>query len=135
MSLSVAALCLSLTMYEEARSEPKLAYNLVGEVVLTRAEKQEDVCKVVLKRKQFSWVGDNKIKSVFGLMSHQNSILKGIKPADLKAMRVAEAKAYKMLSPDYKVKSKFNHFYSGSAPYWAKGKNTYKVGELHFLKL
>ena len=136
MSLSVAALCLSLTMYEEARSEPKLAFNLVGEVVLTRAiNKDVDVCEVILKRKQFTWVGDNGIKSVFGIISHHNKVLRDIKPKDLKAMQLAEAKAYKMLSPEYQIKSKFNHFYSGSAPYWAKGKNTYKVGGLYFLKL
>lgn len=135
MSLSIAALCLTLTMYEEARSEPKLALNLVGEVVLTRAEKQDDVCKVVLQRKQFSWVGNNNIKSVFGLMSHQSKVLRDIKPADLKAMQIAEAKAYQMLKPEYKVKTKFNHFYNGAPPYWAKGKKAYKVGELNFIKI
>ena len=55
----MTVLCLSLTMYEEARNQPIQTQQYVGEVILNRVDKRDylngDVCKVVLEKRQFAW--------------------------------------------------------------------------------
>lgn len=137
MLTETAVLCLSLVMYSEARGEPTEAMQAVGDTVIYRLnhnEEYQDVCQVVLKKKQFSWTRKLKEKSVFGLMDYQEKILRGIKQKDLIAYRKAEKMAVKMLSDDYRPKYHYSHFYDGKAPSWAKGKPSRKIGALHFMK-
>jgi N-acetylmuramoyl-L-alanine amidase len=56
MILSTALICLSLNIYHESRSESVIGQYAVANVTMNRAGQDESkVCKVVLKRKQFSW--------------------------------------------------------------------------------
>lgn len=56
MILSTAALCLALNIYHEARGEPERGQYAVALVTMNRAEHdRRQVCKTVLKPKQFSW--------------------------------------------------------------------------------
>ena len=55
----LSVLCLALTIYHEARSEPLLGQKLVAQVVLNRVHSSrypDTVCEVVKERKQFSFV-------------------------------------------------------------------------------
>lgn len=55
--IKTALLCLSLTIYFEARGEPEQGMYAVAEVVTNRAkERGKSVCDVVYEKNQFSWV-------------------------------------------------------------------------------
>lgn len=59
----IAATCLALNVYFEARSEPVIAQFAVAQVTMNRvlSDKYPDnVCDVVWQRKQFSWTHDGK---------------------------------------------------------------------------
>ena len=59
----IAATCLALNVYFEARSEPMIAQFAVAQVTMNRvaSEKYPDnVCDVVWQKKQFSWTHDGK---------------------------------------------------------------------------
>ena len=59
----LAATCLALNVYFEARSEPVVAQFAVAQVTMNRvlSNKYPDtVCDVVWQRKQFSWTHDGK---------------------------------------------------------------------------
>lgn len=59
----LAATCLALNVYFEARSEPVVAQFAVAQVTMNRvlSDKYPDnVCDVVWQRKQFSWTHDGK---------------------------------------------------------------------------
>tara|TARA_R110000796_G_C14458816_1_gene424248 strand:- start:92 stop:475 length:384 start_codon:yes stop_codon:yes gene_type:complete len=59
----LAATCLALNVYFEARSEPVSAQFAVAQVTMNRvlSDKYPDnVCDVVWQRKQFSWTHDGK---------------------------------------------------------------------------
>lgn len=56
IGLETAIMCLALNVYHEARGEAMVGQYAVALVTWNRAERQpEQVCPVVLKRKQFSW--------------------------------------------------------------------------------
>lgn len=56
MILESAILCLALNVYWEARGEPEAGQHAVAQVTLNRADwKNDKVCEVVTKPKQFSW--------------------------------------------------------------------------------
>jgi len=56
MFLTSALLCLASNLFFESRGEPLVGQIAVANVTLNRAQYRPDqVCAVVLKRKQFSW--------------------------------------------------------------------------------
>lgn len=56
MFLSTALMCLSMNIFHESRGEPLEGRIAVANVTMTRAKNDaRNVCRVVLKRKQFSW--------------------------------------------------------------------------------
>ena len=58
-----ALACLTANVYMESRSEPLVGQIAVAQVVMNRAKhKVENVCKVIMARKQFSWTIDGKIR-------------------------------------------------------------------------
>jgi N-acetylmuramoyl-L-alanine amidase len=70
MLLSTAVLCLAANVYYESRGEPTEGQLAVALVTMNRAHLDErNVCKVVLKPKQFSWtisaVNNGKIKKSY----------------------------------------------------------------------
>ena len=128
-------LCLSLTMYEEARNQPIQTQLYVGEVVLNRAEKREyldgDICKVVLEKKQFSWTTVKHLKTKQDLVKHYKNIQKDMQPKDREAMLKAVSLSVRLLVSG--TTSNFEYFYDGRVPHYAKGKAKHKVGDLYFL--
>ena len=59
----LAATCLALTIYYEARDQPLAGQLAVAEVVLNRVENKhypDDICSVVWEEKQFSFTHDGK---------------------------------------------------------------------------
>ena len=128
-------LCLSLTMYEEARNQPIQTQLYVGEVVLNRAEKREyldgDICKVVLEKKQFSWTTVKHLKTEQDLVKHYKNIQKDMQPKDREALLKAVSLSVRLLISG--TTSNFEYFYDGRVPYHARGKAKRKVGDLYFL--
>lgn len=128
-------LCLSLTMYEEARNQPIQTQLYVGEVVLNRAEKREyldgDICKVVLEKKQFSWTSVKHLKTKQDLVKHYKNIQKDMQPKDREAMLKAVGLSVRLLVSG--TTSNFEYFYDGRVPHYARGKAKHKVGDLYFL--
>lgn len=91
MILTTAAMCLALNIYHESRGESVLGQYAVAAVTMNRAKEPDNVCKVVLAKKQFSWttklVNGNTLKIVG-------------KPKDKKAWRVAQVIAgFALYSP------------------------------------
>lgn len=128
-------LCLSLTMYEEARNQPIQTQLYVGEVVLNRAEKREyldgDICKVVLEKKQFSWTSIKHLKTKQDLVKHYKNIQKDMQPKDREALLKAVGLSVRLLVSG--TTSNFEYFYDGRVPHYARGKAKHKVGDLYFL--
>ena len=128
-------LCLSLTMYEEARNQPIQTQLYVGEVVLNRAEKREyldgDICKVVLEKKQFSWTTVKHLKTKQDLVKHYKNIQKDMQPKDREALLKAVGLSVRLLVSG--TTSNFEYFYDGRVPHYARGKAKHKVGDLYFL--
>lgn len=128
-------LCLSLTMYEEARNQPIQTQLYVGEVVLNRAEKREyldgDICKVVLEKKQFSWTSVKHLKTKQDLVKHYKNIQKDMQPKDREALLKAVSLSVRLLVSG--TTSNFEYFYDGRVPHYARGKAKHKVGDLYFL--
>ena len=128
-------LCLSLTMYEEARNQPIQTQLYVGEVVLNRAEKREyldgDICKVVLEKKQFSWTTVKHLKTEQDLVKHYKNIQKDMQPKDREALLKAVRLSVRLLVSG--TTSNFEYFYDGRVPHHARGKAKHKVGDLYFL--
>lgn len=61
VTLSSTMLCLTMTVYMEARGEPLAAQHAVAHVVLNRSnQRNKTVCEVVTEPNQFSWVKGNK---------------------------------------------------------------------------
>jgi len=59
MLIETALLCLSLNIYFEARSEQIPGQYAVAQVTMNRVKRNDsNVCKEVLKPKQFSWTND-----------------------------------------------------------------------------
>ena len=57
MVLETAALCLSLAIYFESRSDTTRSRTAIAEVVMDRANNdQKNICKVVYKKNAFGWV-------------------------------------------------------------------------------
>ena len=68
MSLTVAAACLALNIYFEARDQSFAGQLAVAQVTLNRVESPrypDSVCEVVKDRDQFSWYWDGKSDTPF----------------------------------------------------------------------
>lgn len=56
MVIATAALCMAITIFHEARSEPIMGQYAVALVVLNRAGKDRQlVCRAAFEKRQFSW--------------------------------------------------------------------------------
>lgn len=63
--IKTAILCLALTVYHESRGEPQAGQYAVAEVVMNRStERNLEVCDVVYQKNQFSWVKQQRGKSI-----------------------------------------------------------------------
>ncbi|MBE0438105.1 MAG: cell wall hydrolase [Methylomicrobium sp.] len=62
--LSVATICLAMNIYHEARGEPLQGQYAVAHVTMNRVKSNEfpnDVCGVVVQKRAFAWVPDNRV--------------------------------------------------------------------------
>lgn len=103
----IAATCLALAMYFEARGEDAHGQSLVGYVVLNRVDDPrwpDNVCDVVYQNAQFSWTQDGKSDV----------------PHEGEAWDIAQAMAKDMLdNPVAERPTEAVYFHSGATPYWA----------------
>lgn len=109
MILATAALCLSLNVYMEARSEPFVGQLAVAQVTLNRAShRNENVCNEVVKSAQFSWT-----KGKVQLRHGKFYLLDRFKPSEKdKAWLLAKGiamVAMKRLGPDVTQGATFYH--------------------------
>lgn len=139
MDFASALLCLTLNLFKEAEGEGLENMRIVGDVVINRVESKDypnDVCSVVLQKKQFSWANNLRNRNIETLVDVQaNTLIKiGNDDIRLNAYRDAEAIARYILSKDYKPRYRFLYFYSGKSPYWANGKQGLRKGRLTFMR-
>lgn len=105
--IELAAVCLALNIYFEARSEPIGGQLAVAQVTMRRAQQNKDkVCEVVLAHKQFSWLnGKTKKKGSMVLAAFEQ-------PKDKQAWKKAKQVANMALSKqtwDHSKGAKFYH--------------------------
>ena len=93
MIVASAFMCLSLTVYHEARGESLLGQRAVALTVWNRAHQDpSQVCQVVFKNRQFSWVND-KVERMGGI--YKVSVEK---PQDKQALSEAKETALLVLA-------------------------------------
>ena len=108
-------LCLSLALYHEARGEPHQGQLMVAAVIVNRVVSDrfpDDMCKVVMQPRQFSFVRKGKIPT----------------PKDAKAWKVAHSLAEQILT-DTRIlpPTMADHFHTTSVkPVWRKDLNKLK---------
>jgi spore germination cell wall hydrolase CwlJ-like protein len=104
--IELAAVCLALNIYFEARSEPVGGQIAVAQVTMRRATYNTDkVCEVVLAHKQFSWLnGKTKKKGNMVLAAFEQ-------PKDKKAWKAAKKTADLVLKKQAWDHSKGATFY------------------------
>ena len=105
--MSPALMCLALTIYFEARSEPIFGQIAVAQVVMRRVKDirwPNTVCEVVWQTKQFSFTHDGKSDT----------------PKDKKAWRTSRALAQATLNGGFQDFSQgANHYHAKEVkPYW-----------------
>lgn len=101
----LSALCLTLAVYHEARSEPLTGQYAVAEVVLNRAHDPrypDDACAVVFEPRQFAWTTNPP----------------AVTEPDAWAQAVAIVQDVQMFCDGCNGLDA-THFYSGPAPFWA----------------
>ncbi|MGL5014199.1 MAG: cell wall hydrolase [Bacteroidales bacterium] len=124
--LAEAVLIMTMNIYHESRGESLAGQQAVADTAITRvhdARWPNSVHDVVLQPKQFSWVKEKKVKTVFDLMALQDAILHSKKttPRQIEAYRKAEKLARKVLQEGYQPRYKFTHFHATKIlPYWAR---------------
>ncbi len=85
MILESAVLCLAFNIYHEARDQSLTGQHAVAQVTLNRAKwKNENVCKVVTARKQFSWTN-----TLIAKRGNKPAIKPAGFPKEWKAWRIA----------------------------------------------
>lgn len=130
MLLTAAALCLAMNVYHESRGENVAGQYAVALVTMNRAEHdRKNVCKVVLKPKQFSWTT--------GLVKGKALKLKG-EPKDKQSWATAQSVAKVVLSGRmYDFTSGSTHYHTLAVrPVWRKSMLATKVvGQHIFYKL
>lgn len=104
--LEIAAFCLAVNIYFEARSEPTKGQIAVAQVTLNRAEKKgKRICEVVAEKKQFSWLN--------GKVHRKNGAAFAVfdKPEEQKAWVKAKKVAYITLNKEVPNHAKGATFY------------------------
>ena len=105
-----AALCLSLTIYYEARGEDIFGQLAVAQVVMNRVESSRypnDTCEVVTQRKQFSYLNGTKVEHLVQDVS------------EYQAWRVAQSVANSFLQ-GHRISLDATHYHTTEVqPYWS----------------
>lgn len=117
MVLSSALICLASNLFFESRGEPVAGQIAVAHVTMNRAKQNKDnVCRVVLKRKQFSWTATRVKSSAQGKKVGRGPIHK--EPiAWAHAVVIAQLTLWDVLPNSV---GKATHFHATSVnPYWA----------------
>jgi N-acetylmuramoyl-L-alanine amidase len=119
--LETAALCLALNVFHEARNQSYLGQRAVAVVTLNRAEyRAENVCKVVFKRKQFSWANS---LSKAQRANPESLIPKELTKPDSDAWEAAKTLSEKALRKPLRVPKKIHaskHYHANYVlPTWA----------------
>lgn len=121
MVLEIAALCLSLNIYFESRSESITARTAVAEVTMARSNyDQNNICKEVYRKGAFGWVKGNRRNNAHYLKivnSHNQ-------PGNKKAWDESKQLARKVILGQHKkaLPRKATHFYNPKIdpkPRWA----------------
>lgn len=133
MVLETAALCLSLAIYFEARSDTTKSRTAVAEVVMDRANNdQRNICKVVYKKNAFGWVESNNKNSNYYLRKVNSH--KG--PKNKLAWEDSKKLANNVIKGKYKrvLPRRANHFYNPKIdprPKWATNNRYVATIESH----
>lgn len=117
MLLTGALLCLASNIFFESRGEPLEGQIAVAAVTMNRARGDEDrVCKVVLKRKQFSWT-IHRVKHIeAGPWVSKRPMVKEPK-AWVRSLLLAQLVLWGVV-PNVVGEAKFFHT-TDTSPYWA----------------
>lgn len=126
----IAATCLALNMYFEARNEGHVGMFAVGLVTLNRVESHkypDNVCDVVWQNKQFSWTHDGK----------SDDPTRHTAKRDREAWRDAKAIANMLLTEErvYPLQGATMYHAEYVKPYWTKSyTKVNQVGQHIFYK-
>ena len=106
----IAATCLALALYHEARGEPRIGQLMVAKVIVNRMASDRwpsDMCGVVTQHRQFSFVRKGEAP----------------KPKDKVAWGTSQTLAAEILQdPDMLPRSGVDHFHATRVkPIWRKG--------------
>ncbi|MCS5736560.1 cell wall hydrolase [Herbiconiux daphne] len=125
MPVSVDTLYTAVTVYKEARGEPRQCQVLVAEVVRNRMDnKGKSAQQIVKERGQFSWMPLIKGQSI---SSVYNRIQSKAKNGDQEAIATATSIANQVLQPGYDTGNNLYYFHS------IKGRrHDVKCGNLYF---
>lgn len=125
MPVSTDTLYTAVTVYKEARSEPRQCQVLVAEVVRNRMDDRSKTAKQIVKeRGQFSWVP---LLNGRTIESEYKRLKLKAKNDDAKALSNAVLIAQKVLRPNYDTGNNLFYFHS------RKGKPyDVKCGKLYF---
>lgn len=129
--LSTAVLYTALTVYHEARGEPKICQLYVAESVRTRMDQWDMTAKEVVRQPhQYSWTSIIKGKSI---RQEYKRIQTKANPKDKKALEDAVAIATWVLSPVYvSASGGFLYFHDNSIRTPKHFKRKYKCGAMVF---
>ena len=143
MILETALMCLALNVFYESRSEPLEGQKAIAQVTINRAgHESENVCKVVLEPKQFSWTNGFTSKSYKHQMQHlrrlQNQIMKSNNSHELRAWQTAYSVAQQALDGDLNSQAYSATYYYNlltSKPRWRlRMKVVCRIGRHVFLR-
>jgi hypothetical protein len=125
MPVNADMLSVAVTVYKEARSEPRQCQILVAEVVRNRMDAENKTAKqVITKKRQFSWVP---LLNGRTIESDYKRLKLKAKNDDAKALSNAVLIAQKVLRPNYDTGNNLFYFHS------RKGKPyDVKCGKLYF---
>lgn len=94
MILSTAFACLAMNIYHENRGDTYQGQSAVAQVTMNRAQwRQNNVCKTVMERNQFSWTRNAVVKTSVG---YQVKLF--AEPKELKAWETAKDIAFQTLN-------------------------------------
>jgi N-acetylmuramoyl-L-alanine amidase len=138
MMLELAAMCLSLNIYYEARNQPLRGQMAVAEVVLNRVEDDnfpDTICKVVMEGPTYSWKPDFPIRNKCQFSWYCDG--KSDTPTEVLAWGTSVVVAENILANvPPKLLDGATHYHSTSVnPFWAKDKIFVKrIGDHLFYK-
>ena len=125
MPVNADMLSVAVTVYKEARSEPRQCQILVAEVVRNRMDADNKTAKqVITKKRQFSWLPLLRGRSI---EAEYNRLKLKASNSDKKALQNAVLIAERVLKPGYDTGNNLFYFHS------RKGhKYDVKCGKLYF---